>query len=289
MRYLTRRNIVASIVGVVRMGIGTSLYTRLFEPRWLDINSEVVKLKNHNLKSQITILHMSDFHDSKYVSYNFIEYAIKKGLEQNPDIICLTGDFITRTISDYQTYKRILKRLSSSAPTFACLGNHDGRIFARAHGGHGDSSLIENLLIGSNIQCLINERSYITINDQRYCLVGLCDLWSVTKWKENSTFNSEQPLFMPVEKYPTIVLSHNPDTKRHLLKYNWDLMLCGHTHGGQLKLPILGTPFAPVQDKRYVKGLHNIDGKWIHITKGIGNLHGLRINCSPQISVLKVV
>lgn len=222
MRYLTRRNFIATAIGVVGLGTGATLYTRLFEPRWLDINSEVIKLKNHNLKSQTTILHLSDFHASKFVSYDFIEYAIEKGLEHKPDMICVTGDFITRTISDYQAYKRILKKLSSSAPTFACLGNHDGGIFARAHGGYGDSSLVENLLINSNIRCLTNERSYITINDQKYCLVGLCDWWSVPKWRENTTIDGEKPLFTPDEENPTIVLSHNPDTKKHLLKYNWD-------------------------------------------------------------------
>jgi len=51
-----------------------------------------------------------------------------------------------------------------------------------------------------------------------------------------------------------VVLSHNPDTKDLLQSYAWDLLACGHTHGGQFYLPFIGTPFAPVQDKRFVKG-----------------------------------
>ena len=84
----------------------------------------------------------------------------------------------------------------------------------------------------------------------------------------------------------TILLSHNPDTKAALAPFPWKLMLCGHTHGGQLDLPVIGTPFAPVTDHRFVRGLHRWEGRWMHITKGVGSLHGMRFNCPPEVSVL---
>jgi uncharacterized protein len=65
-------------------------------------------------------------------------------------------------------------------------------------------------------------------------------------------------------------------------------MVCGHTHGGQIRLPLLGTPFAPVIDMRYVEGLHPWNDRQIYITRGVGNLHGLRFNCPPQVSLLEV-
>ena len=86
--------------------------------------------------------------------------------------------------------------------------------------------------------------------------------------------------------YPIIVLSHNPDSKDILGDYPWDMMLCGHTHGGQLYLPILGTPFAPVKDHRYVHGLKAWNDRLIHTTSGIGNLFGMRFNCRPEVSLL---
>jgi uncharacterized protein len=88
---------------------------------------------------------------------------------------------------------------------------------------------------------------------------------------------------------PTILLSHNPDTKSQLMKWPWDLMLSGHTHGGQLSLPGIGTPFAPIRDKRYVRGLHRWNDRWLHITKGVGNLHGMRFNCRPEVSILTLI
>ena len=87
-----------------------------------------------------------------------------------------------------------------------------------------------------------------------------------------------------------IVLSHNPDSKELLKKYDWDLMCCGHTHGGQLVIPLIGfRPFLPVIDKSFPEGLLSWGKRHVHISRGIGNLHGLRFNCRPEISILNVV
>ncbi|MCB0286269.1 MAG: phosphodiesterase, partial [Calditrichaeota bacterium] len=88
---------------------------------------------------------------------------------------------------------------------------------------------------------------------------------------------------------PKIVLSHNPDTKTHIQPFEWDLLLCGHTHGGQIRFPLIGAPFAPVRDKRFVEGLHRWENRWLHITRGIGNVRGIRINCRPEISHLSLI
>ncbi len=86
---------------------------------------------------------------------------------------------------------------------------------------------------------------------------------------------------------PTVLLCHNPDSKKDVADHPWTLMLSGHTHGGQLRVPFLGmTPFAPVHDKRFVEGLHPWHDRWIHVTKGVGTVYGLRINCPPEVSFL---
>jgi predicted MPP superfamily phosphohydrolase len=114
-------------------------------------------------------------------------------------------------------------------------------------------------------------------------LVGLGDLWA-GDFKVDTAFSR-----VPPNADATIVLSHNPDTKERLKPYPWHLLLCGHTHGGQIWLPLIGAPFAPVDDKRFIKGLHQWEGRWIHITKGIGNVHGMRFNCRPEVSLLTLV
>jgi predicted MPP superfamily phosphohydrolase len=86
-----------------------------------------------------------------------------------------------------------------------------------------------------------------------------------------------------------ILLSHNPDTKEFLKFHPWDLLLCGHTHGGQVVLPGLGAPWTPVRDKRFIAGMYSWDNRWIHITRGVGNVHGLRFNCPPEVSLVTLL
>jgi predicted MPP superfamily phosphohydrolase len=66
-------------------------------------------------------------------------------------------------------------------------------------------------------------------------------------------------------------------------------MLCGHTHGGQVKLPFIGAPIVSIRDRRFGEGLRQWEGRWIYVTRGVGNLHGIRFNCPPEVSLLTVV
>jgi len=116
-------------------------------------------------------------------------------------------------------------------------------------------------------------------------MVGLGDIWSglanpraVLKQKRTE------------EDETVIVLSHNPDSKELLKSYDWDLTLCGHTHGGQVVVPFLGLrPFLPVRDKSFPEGVLTWEKRHIHITRGVGNLHGMRFNCRPEISILNLI
>jgi len=86
-----------------------------------------------------------------------------------------------------------------------------------------------------------------------------------------------------------VVLSHNPDSRWRLEGEDWDLMLCGHTHGGQLIVPLFGTrPFVPIEDPAFSEGLIPWKGRLIHVTRGVGNLHGMRFNCRPEVSLLEL-
>ncbi len=281
-RLFTRRNFLASCM---LLGGGTAAQMRFIEPDWLRISRHSVSLPGGIAGAMpIRILHLSDFHASETVSLDFIASAVDLGLTLEPDLVCLTGDFITWHYEEWTRYSEILSRLSARAPAFACLGNHDGGAWAASsrHKGYPDADRVRRLLADSSVELLDNSSRLIEIAGSKLCVAGVSDLWN----RELHPALALSPA--GTKTVPTVLLCHNPDAKTEVQDYAWDLMLCGHTHGGQCRIPFIGTPFAPVRDHRFVEGLHEWDGRWIHITRGVGNLHGMRFNCRPEVSLLEV-
>jgi uncharacterized protein len=275
---LTRRKF---LVGLGLMGTAGMAYARFLEPTWIEIGRPQVRLGAAPGRRPLKILHLSDLHASSVVSLRFLASAFEQSLALRPDLICLTGDFISEVYDRMDAYAGVLGSLARQAPTFACLGNHDGGLWAAAHHGWRDFQPMLNCLARSGIQVPINQSVVLSVCGWNLNLVGVGDIWAgnFAPWKAFASLH-------PAADSVTIVLCHNPDSKDDLQLFPWDLMLSGHTHGGQINLPGLGTPFAPVRDKRFIKGLHRWEGRWLHITKGVGNMHGVRFNCRPEISLL---
>ncbi|HTD67293.1 MAG TPA: metallophosphoesterase, partial [Candidatus Limnocylindria bacterium] len=118
--------------GVSVAAVGTLGYARFFEAERLQTTHFTVPLSaNASGNEPLKLLHLSDLHASPVVSLDYIGTAIERGLAWKPDVICVTGDFITQRLSAAEDYARVLRRLSSAAPCFATLGNHDGGRWAR--------------------------------------------------------------------------------------------------------------------------------------------------------------
>ena len=276
--HTSRRRFIKGALAAGSAGVVTAGYARLWEPGRLEVNQHKVPLGDNT--HPIRLLHLSDLHASRVVSLNYLRHSLNVGLEQKPDLICLTGDYITWKYRRYNEYAEMLSMLSAAAPTFACLGNHDGGKWAAKRLGYPNADHVRSVLAKAGITLLHNEARGVKINERVLNLVGMGDIW-------NGEFHPEKAFpKIPEPGANTIALSHNPDTKQQLANYSWDLLLCGHTHGGQLYVPGLGAPLAPVRDKRYVRGLHHWNDRWLHITKGVGNLHGVRLNCRPEVSLL---
>ena len=272
---------MATVCGLTFMGAAGGAYMRFFEPGNFAVTEKVVPI--NRFKEPLRILHLSDFHASRSVSLRSIERAIDIALELDGDVAFLTGDYITRDLADTKEYSRILKKISAQMPVFASIGNHDGGGWSRKAGGYDDFSKVQQLLEDSGITFLFNARAECIIRDQTFSVVGLGDLWA-GDLKPDKVLAKER-----LGDHPLFVLSHNPDSKSALLDYDWDLMCCGHTHGGQLVVPFLGwRPFLPVKDKTFPEGLRSWGNQHVHITRGVGNLHGMRFNCKPEISILNV-
>lgn len=264
-------------------GAATASYMRFFEPEWLELTEKTLNLHTP-LAHPLRVLHLSDLHASNVVSLDYLERAIQRSLTLKPDLICLTGDYITTAIDNFARYQSILKQLSDYAPTVACLGNHDGGDWLAGHGGYNSSAEVLVLLQASGVQCLQNTGQQFQLGTQALYIIGFNDIWNEhADWE--AVFKAA-----PTEQ-PILVLLHNPDGRGFVEPFAWDVMLSGHTHGGQLVVPFLDyAPFAPVVDKYSVSGLKQDEkGRYLHITRGLGNLHGLRFNCRPEASLLRLV
>lgn len=264
------------------------VWMRFIEPGLLAMKYEVVRLpqkKEAEATTTLRVLHLSDFHFSDHVPLSLIESAIERGLDQGPDLVLLTGDFISGkgTEADLKDYGFLLARLPLAAPTFACLGNHDGGTWAAAHGGCASTAVVSELLRRAGIRLLDNAWETVHLGSLQIILIGVGDLWA------NECLPDRIILPEKITSDAVFSLCHNPDAKDLLRNLPWDVLFCGHSHGGQFVFPLTTwRPFVPVQDRRFAEGLGQWDGRFVYVTRGVGNLHGLRFNCRPEISILDI-
>ena len=229
----------------------------------------------------LRLAHLSDLHASPAISLAHIEASLDLVLAEQPEVIAVTGDFVSDYAPDPDGLVRALKRLSDAAPTFACLGNHDGGPWSKQHGGPAHPGAVMEILKAAGIYLLNDETEKLELRGRPFLLTGVQDLWSYPIDQARAGFHPEA--------MPRIVLAHNPDTKDELAQAPWDLMLSGHTHGGQIRLPFVGGRWtAPVRDDRFIEGLLPWGTRQIHISRGVGSLHGLRINCPPEVTLLEL-
>lgn len=258
-------------------------YAHLVEPRWLETRRIDVRPRGARLAAPLRILHLADLHANDRASLRIIADAIDQGLAERPDLIVVTGDFITARFDAWAEYRALLARLPAAAPAFACLGNHDGGNWAAAHGGYAHADRVAECVTAAGLRLLDNASVTWTAPGGAVLLTGIGDLWS-------GGFRAAKAFAGAADGDPALrlLLAHNPDAKDELADRPWHLMLSGHTHGGQVVVPLVGAPFAPVVDYRYIEGLHEWEGRHLFITRGVGSLHGIRFNCRPEVSVLTV-
>lgn len=247
-----------------------------------------------------TLVQLSDFHfDGESLSKHLLEEAIAHCNDIYPDLVVLTGDFITDEVSDIFALSPYLGTLKSRWGIYAILGNHDSRrIWMR--------QIVQRSLAAANITPLWNEIVYPL--GEALPLVGLADYYS--RECRPATVLSPLP-----PTTPRIVLAHNPDTLDSIRPHRADLVLSGHTHGGQVQIPGLGAlpslvgvwardiphwarahiPFLRKDCDRVVKhwewvsGLHTVDQYQLYVNRGLGSYFPGRFRCPPELTVITLV
>ncbi len=202
-----------------------------------------------------TIVHLTDLHFGLLVPEMIIEYVIAQALDIKKDIIVCTGDYVHERKNTEQIDKvwPLLFKLKASGGVFNVLGNHD-------HWADTDRSLYYLEKSGQNLRHKVKE---IKKGNDKIWIGGAGDLWEDEDGIDQAFANVPERDFK-------ILLAHNPDTADMSYTTKIDLVLSGHTHGGQVNIPFYGPPILPVKNKLYSDGIVNTGRSKMFISKGIG-------------------
>lgn len=260
-------------------------YARRIEPTWLELNCHPIPVADlppsfHGFR----VVQMSDFHGGHQVTPAYLAEAVDLALSQNPDVIVLTGDFIHKGFRHVEQVAKVLSRLQSPCGVFAVLGNHDFSVrnslgFRRHRHLH---SAVADALRSQGIRVLQNEAHPLVRGDERLFLAGVDDLWS-------RVCDIERALEGLCPTVPRVVLAHNPCTVEYLQGRRCDLMLSGHTHGGQVMLPGIGRLALGPKGRRFAAGLYHVNKTVLYVNKGVGFGLRLRFGVRPEVAVLTLV
>lgn len=216
------------------------------------------------------IVQISDLHNKSFL---FDSYPVSRVEKCEPDIIVLTGDLIDSTRTDTETAISFAKEMVAIAPTYYITGNHEYWVDESVR-----LSLIEDLSdIG--VICLDDEALKLSENGSEITLIGFDEAslgYSVLSGITEETKKEDL----------TILLAHEPQYLEDYARAGVDLVLSGHAHGGQFRLPFIGGVYAPDQGlfPEYTEGLHETDGTSMIISRGIGNsVIPLRLFNHPEI------
>jgi predicted MPP superfamily phosphohydrolase len=275
---ISRRKFLKIVLGATAGATACGgAYSYFLEPYWPAVERLKLELPlADNPPAGLKIVQLSDIHLSAIVPDSYIAECIEKVNELKPDIVVLTGDYITRNRKYAASISKLFKRLQAGLGVYASLGNHDGGDWA----GFPTDTVVE-ALEKAGVRVLINESLELEYGGRRFFLAGLGDMWA-GQFEPSPAFES-----VPPEAF-TIVLNHNPDTLRDLRDYRTDLVLCGHTHGGQVCIPLFGPPILPVTDRNYSYGLYREEKRLVYVNRGLGLLRRVRFNCRPEITYIEV-
>jgi predicted MPP superfamily phosphohydrolase len=273
---LSRRKFLRrSIGGLGATAATTLLYTWRLEPHWVAV--EHVEMPLANLPTALVgkrIVQLSDLHAGKTVDQSFLLREAERVAELNPDMIVLTGDFMSCEDDEEIPQALDVIRALPKAPLgrLAVLGNHDYAMYwRRAHVADKLTAGLERL----DVRVLRNEAT--AIGGLQFA--GTDDYWS-------RNFRPELCVHELATDMPTIALCHNPDgVDDPAFRDFRGWVLSGHTHGGQCKPPFLPPPLLPVKNRRYVAGEYDLGPvRRLYINRGLGYLKRVRFNARPEIT-----
>ncbi len=280
----------AAVGGVTLGGLATPGYATLIEPWEIKVRQYTVPIKDLDPRLDgLRLVQMADTHLGPRIPESFVASAVDLVIAQRPDLVLLTGDHVHDGAEEIERAARLCKPLVEHAKigVVGVLGNHDW---------WADGPKVSNELASQGVQMIDNNRVWIDPQDRSIthrdpgegglAIVGVGDL-------DEDVINIERAFRGVDPQTPRLLLSHNPDVAEvHMLikpgSARVDLMCSGHTHGGQIRIPLIGTPIVPsVHGSKYAGGLVDGPAFPVHISRGVGmSVLPVRVGVPPEISVI---
>ena len=253
---------LAAAAGTVALGVDATL----LEPnRPLVVRRDIALRRWPERLEGYTIALLSDFHFDPYFSVHPIEASVGIVNSLNPDLIVFTGDFVSipelygneeKAASAAEPCADLLRQMHAKHGLWAVMGNHDY---------YTNPWRVTSALQARGIKVLANQSSPMEQDGVRFWLAGVNDVVS-------GTADLDATLHSVPENEATILLAHEPDYADEVARYRVDLQLSGHSHGGQVRLPLVPPLFLPKLGKKYVWGLYRIGPLTLYTNAGIGTV-----------------
>ena len=228
------------------------------------------------------IVQVSDLHNTEFGENN--EKLLQMLRAAEPDIIAITGDLVDSRRTDLKVAIDFLREAVKIAPCYYVTGNHESRIEEFAE--------LEKQMIEIGVILLRNDSCLLEREGDRLQLMGVDDCSFHPESNGNlQVLAMEAEIYRMQSKNYTVLLSHRPELAVVYDRYDVDLVLCGHAHGGQFRLPLIGGLYAPDQGffPKFTAGIYEMTDMTMVVSRGLGNsAFPLRFNNRPEIVVVNL-
>ena len=254
---------------------GLAAYGHWIEPSWLQVRRTTVSIPGlPNALQGMVIAHLSDFHLGRsFDPHGPVAQAIAACDAARPDAVVLTGDFISgrRSISALATALRQL----SARPVFAVYGNHDYRF------GPNHRRTLQRVLTDLGITVLDNRAVAFDHRGERVWFIGVGDAYT-----SHDRLDVAQGGLTDGDR-PRILLTHYPDLLFDVPANQFDLVLAGHTHGGQINLPFIVQRALAHSDTAFSSGLFHVSGVPLYVNRGLETSNQrIRLFARPELALI---
>ena len=278
-KFISRRTFLklATIVGIATSGASV-IYGNQIEPNDIDVTQHDIPFSKLSPEfDEYKIVQITDLHMGSWLNQERLATAVDIINSENPDLVAITGDFVTLGRIEPYADDLIegLSRIQARDGVVAVLGNHD-------HWSNTD--LIRDMLNKANIKELPNEHITIERDSAKLIIAGLDDVWEEKDDLDKLVANLPSDL-------PAVLLAHEPDIADKTSQTGlFGLQLSGHSHGGQIRFPIIDAPILPRLGQKYPMGRYQVGDMVQYTNRGIGMTDlPIRINCRPEISIFRLL